>query len=72
MFLIVEKLEETTTVFSQNDVTIMWCNLILQKTLYKVESQKILNLLNDSNNESSKFGTKKCHLWCKQRKMWWR
>ena len=31
MFLIIEKLEETTTAFSQNDVTIMWCNLILQK-----------------------------------------
>ena len=48
MFFIIEKSEETTFNLSQNSVTIMQI----------METQKIVNLLNDSNNENSKFATK--------------
>ena len=47
MFFIIEKSEETTFEFLQNSVS------------YKMETQKIINLLNDSSNEESKFATKK-------------
>ena len=47
MFFIIEKSEETTFNFSQNFVTII------------METQKIVNLLNDIDNENSKFATKK-------------
>ena len=43
MLFITEKSEETTFEFSQNFVS------------YKMETQKIINLLNDSSNEESKF-----------------
>ena len=46
MFFIIEKLEETSFNFLQNFVTIM-------------ETQKIVNLLNVSDNENSTFATKK-------------
>ena len=49
MFFITEKSEETTLNFSQNFVTITWI----------METQKILNLLNRSDNEYAKFATKK-------------
>ena len=52
MFFLIEKSEETTLKFLQNSVTII---LIM-------EMQKILNLLNDSDNESSKFATKKWYV----------
>ena len=48
MFFIIEKSEETTFKFSQNSVTIIWI----------METQKIVNLLNGSDNENSKFATK--------------
>ena len=48
MFYIIEKSEETAFNFSQNFVTIIKI----------METQKILNLLNGSDNENSKFGTK--------------
>ena len=48
MFFITEKSEETTFNFSQNSVTIIQI----------METQKIINLLNASNNENSKFATK--------------
>ena len=48
MFFIIEKKEETTFVFSQNSQN---CCLIC----IKMETQKIVNLLNDSNNESLNF-----------------
>ena len=31
-------------------------------TIYKLEIQKIVNLLNDTDNESSKFATRKWHV----------
>ena len=48
MFFIIEKSEETTFNFSQNSATI----------IYIMETQKIVNLLNGSDNENSKFATK--------------
>ena len=51
--LLLKKKEETTFDFSQN------LNNRNKLDFYKLETQKIVNLLNDSNNESSKFATKK-------------
>ena len=51
IFFIIEKSEETTFNFLQNSIIIIWI----------METQKIVNLLNSTNNESSKFATKK---WC--------
>ena len=48
MFFIIEKSEETTFNFSQNSVTKVWI----------METQKIVNLLNGSDNKNSKFATK--------------
>ena len=45
MFFIIEKIEATTFNFSH-------------KVPYKMETQKVINLLNDSSNEESKFATK--------------
>ena len=56
MFFIIEKSEETTFEFSQNAATVVWFWLRI-----KMETQKIVNLLGDANNESSKFATRK---WC--------
>ena len=52
----IEKNEETTFDFSQNSV---W-NCCL--TCVKMETQKFVNLLNDSDNESSKFATRKWYI----------
>ena len=52
MFFIIEKSEENTFNFSQNSTTII--NIM--------ETQKIINLLNDSDNENSKFATKKWYI----------
>ena len=49
MFFIIEKSEETTFEFSQNSVRI-------------IETQKIINLLNDSSNDQSKFARKECYV----------
>ena len=51
MFFIIEKSEKTTSEFSQNSVSI-----------YKMETQNIIKLLNDSSNEKSKFATKKWYV----------
>ena len=56
MFLIVENLEETTFEFKQNLANILWFWPYL-----KMEAQKIVNLLGDADDESSRFATKK---WC--------
>ena len=48
MFFIIEKQEETVIEF-----------MLL---LYKMESQKIINLLNSNNNESQKFATKRWYI----------
>ena len=48
MFFIIEKSEETTFNFLQNSVIIMEI----------MKTQKIVNLLNGSDNENSKFATK--------------
>ena len=52
MIFIIEKSEETTFNFSQNSVTIIEI----------METQKIVNLLNGSDNDNSKFATKKWHI----------
>ena len=52
MFFIIEKLEETTFEFSQSSVSIIQI----------METQKIVNLLNGSDNENSKFATKKWYV----------
>ena len=57
MFFIIEKSEETTFEFSQNAVTVVWFWLRI-----KMETQKIVNLLGDANNESSKFATRKWYV----------
>ena len=57
MFLITEKSKETTFEFSQNAATVFWFWLSI-----KIETQQILNLLGDANNESSKFATRKWHV----------
>ena len=57
MFFIIEMSEETTFEFSQNAVTVVWFWLRI-----KMETQKIVNLLGDANNESSKFATRKWYV----------
>ena len=57
MFFIIEKSEETTFEFSQNAATVVWFWLRI-----KMETQKIVNLLGDANNESSKFATRKWYV----------
>ena len=57
MFFIIEKLEKTTFEFSQNAATVVWCWLRI-----KLETQKIVNLLGDADNESSKFATRKWYV----------
>ena len=57
MFFIIEKSEETTFEFSQNAVTVVWFWLRI-----KMETQKIVNLLGDADNESSKFATRKWYV----------
>ena len=56
MFFVIEKSEETTFEFSRNAVTIVWFSLI--NAIYKMETQKFIDLLNESDNESSKFATR--------------
>ena len=51
MFFIIEKSEETKFEFSQS----LWIS-------YKLETQKFINLLNDSSNEESKLATKKWYV----------
>ena len=51
MFFITGKSEETTFEFSQN-VVWFWLRI-------KMETQKIANLLGDTDNESSKFAARK-------------
>ena len=57
MFFIIEKSEETTFELSQNVATVVWFWLRI-----KMETQKIVNLLGDANNESSKFATRKWYV----------
>ena len=52
MFFIIEKSEETTFNFSENSASI----------IYRTETQKIVNLLNSSDNENSKFATKEWYI----------
>ena len=54
MFFIIEKSEETSFKFSQNSVTIT----IHNHNSVIMETQKIVNLLNRSDNEISKFASK--------------
>ena len=56
MFFIIEKKEETTFDCS----LLLSCNCCLICT--KMETQKIVNLLNDSDNGSSKFATRKWYI----------
>ena len=57
MFFINEKSEETTFEFSQNAARVAWFWLRI-----KMETQKIVNLLVDAYNESSKFATRKWYV----------
>ena len=52
LFFIIKKSEETTSNFSQNFATIIKI----------METQKIVNLSNDSDNENSKFATRKWYV----------
>ena len=52
MLFIIKKSEETTFNFLQNSARI----------IYIMETQKIINLLNSSDNENSKFATKKWYI----------
>ena len=52
MFFIIEKSRETTFNFSPNTVTIVEI----------METQKIINLLKNYDNENSKFATKKWYI----------
>ena len=52
MFFIIEISEATTFNFQQNRV----------KTIQIMETQKIVNLLSDSDNENSKFASKKWYI----------
>ena len=56
MFFIIEKSEEKSFGFTRNSATIVWFWPSI-----KMETQKIVNLLGDVDNESSKFATRK---WC--------
>ena len=57
MFFITEKSEEKTFEFSRNAVTVVWFSICI-----KMETQKIVNLLSDANNESSKFAIRKLYV----------
>ena len=52
LFFIIKKSEETTSNFSQNFATIIKI----------METQKIVNLSNDSDNANSKFATRKWYV----------
>ena len=52
-----EKSEETTFEFSQNVATVVWFWPCI-----KMETQKIVNLFGDADNESSKFATRKWYV----------
>ena len=56
MFFIIEKKEETTFDFSQNS----FCSCCLICT--NMETQNIVNLLNDSENKSSKYAIRKRYI----------
>ena len=57
MFFIIEKSEETTFEFSQNTATVVWF-----WSCIKMETQKIANFWGDTDNESSKFATRKWYV----------
>ena len=57
MFFIIEKSEETTFEFTKNAATVVWFWLRV-----KMETQKIVNLLGDADNESWKFATSKLYV----------
>ena len=47
-----------------NNILQLLFDLVLKKVSYIIETQKIVNLLNDFDNESSNFSVKMvCHLW---------
>ena len=47
MFFVIIKSEETTFEFSQNAVGVVWFDSVW--TIYKMVTQKIVNLLNDTD-----------------------
>ena len=57
MFFIIEKSEETTFQFSQNAVTVVWF-----WRRVTMETQKIANLLGDTDNELWKFAIRKWYV----------
>ena len=47
-----------------NNILQLLFDLVLKKASYTIETQKIVNLLNDFDNESSNLAIKMvCHLW---------
>ena len=54
MSFIIEKSEKTSFEFSESCVTVIWFSY----GIYENETQKIANLLNDTDNDSSNFATK--------------
>ena len=61
MFFIIKKSEETIFQFSQNPVTTTVADLVYLWDIYKMETQKIVNLLNNSDNEYLNLLTIKFH-----------
>ena len=57
MFSIIEKSEETTFELLQNAATVIWFWPCI-----KIETQKIVNLLGDTDNESSKSATREWYV----------
>ena len=57
MFFIIKKSEETFFKFSQNSAAIVYVFV-----LHIMETQKIVNLLGNANNESLKFATRKWYV----------
>ena len=57
MFFIIEKSEETTFEFKQNFEAIVWFWPCIE-----METQKIMNLLGDTDIESLKFATQKWYV----------
>ena len=57
MYFIIEKSEEATFEFTQNAATVVWF-----WSCIKIGAKKIVNLLGDVGNESSKFATRKWYV----------
>ena len=57
MFFIIEKSDETSFEFTKNVTIVVWF-----RPYIKMDSQKVVNLSGDVDNESSKFATRKWYV----------